>query len=442
MTLAENSHWPQQLRNGIRHSAAALRESSGWLVIPTIVANAAILGLGLLGSILLSRWLGPTGRGEIAAAMLWGTLLIYICSMGLIPGTLYFASLPSARQGTIVVNAILFALVQGGFGMLAGFYALPTLLHSQPQMVIDSARAFLVVIPVGLLAQYLAAVLQARLMFGAVNGLRLVIPTGYLAGILLMHHSDGLTVHSIVVLQMWLNSGALLLIVATCVFTRVPVEWWPDRTLAARMLRYGVKVWLGDTSQIVNLRLDQALMSAWLSPAQLGLYVVAVSAAGLLEVLSLSWRMIAAPTIARESGATARVQALARHFKSYWRVAVLAALSLSAALPFVIPVVFGSRFGAATVPAEILLVGTLCLSAKNVLAVGLQALGAPWLASRAELVGLFVTIATLPPLLLQFGAKGAALASTLSYATQLAAVLYSLHRTHGLQPRALLLAGY
>jgi O-antigen/teichoic acid export membrane protein len=359
--------------------------------------------------------------------------------MGLIPGTLYFAALPGASQGRIVANAILLAASQGALGILAGFYAMPTLLRSQPPAVIASGQLFLFVIPVGLLSQYLVAILQARLTFAAVNALRLVIPAGYLAGLVLLHHLGSLTVHSIIVLQLWLNVAALLLVVSVFLYLGAPLEWRPDWQLAARMLRYGLKVWLGDASQAINLRLDQALMAAWLSPPQLGLYVVAVSAAGLLEVLSLSWRMIAAPTIARESGASARVRALAGHFRSYWRVALLAALLLAAALPILIPVVFGSAFSAGTGAAEILLVGTLCLSAKNVLAVGLQALGAPWQASRSEIVGLLITVATLPPLILHFGTNGAALSSTLCYGTQLATVLYFLHRRHGLSPKALFL---
>src|SRR5581483_7308124 len=97
-------------------------------------------------------------------------------------------------------------------------------------------------------------------------------------------------------------------------------------------------------------------------------------------------------------------------------------------------------FQASVLPAEVLVLGGAFLAAKNVLGGGLQALGSPWLASRADIIALIVTVTTLPPLLTRFGILGAAVASTLAYATQLLGVLYGLHKRQGISPRSLLYA--
>ncbi len=122
-----------------------------WLsTAQTLITTLIVLLLGLTTSVLLSRNLGPTGRGEIAAAMLWPVLLIYIGSTGLISSTLYFAALPDAKTETIFANVMALALLQGSVAMGVGFVALPWLLASQSTYVVAAARLYLLLIPVSL----------------------------------------------------------------------------------------------------------------------------------------------------------------------------------------------------------------------------------------------------------------------------------------------------
>src|SRR6185369_13563896 len=83
------------------------------LILRTLITNFGLTFLGLVNSVVLSRWLGPTGRGEIAAAMLWPTMLVYLSSMGLIMATMYFAALPESRPNSLFANATLFGIAQG-----------------------------------------------------------------------------------------------------------------------------------------------------------------------------------------------------------------------------------------------------------------------------------------------------------------------------------------
>ena len=76
------------------------------LIVRTLLTSFGIAGLGLVNSVLLSRWLGPAGRGEVAAAILWPTLLVYLGSMGLIGAILYFAALPDSKPRAIFANGL------------------------------------------------------------------------------------------------------------------------------------------------------------------------------------------------------------------------------------------------------------------------------------------------------------------------------------------------
>lgn len=403
----------------------------------TCATNAAILGLGLISSVQLSRWLGPAGRGQVAAVLLWPMLLTYIVSTGLISGVMYYGAQPEVRIERLVANAMGFAVAQGVLGMAVGYSLMPWVLHSQSLGVVHAARLFLAVIPMSLLTQYGCSILQARLHFAAYNALRVVIPAGYVAGVLLLKMYGALQFGSVVRLQLLLNGFALVFVVVWIFVLRIPVGVRIDWNLAKQMMHYGVQVQSGDLSNAANLRLDQVLMSAWMPPAMLGLYVVAVSASQVSDVVALAWRIVATPRIARETSISERRILLQKTFRKYLTVSIPVLCLLAIALPVLIPFLFGREFRTSIVCAEILLVGAAFLSAKNVLGGGLQALGSPWLASRADLLALVVTVVTLPPLLLRWGIVGAAIASTLAYGTQLAVVVFGLHTTHSISPRSL-----
>lgn len=407
------------------------------LIWRTLKTNFGITALGLVNSILLSRWLGPTGRGQVAAAMLWPMLLVYIGNMGLISSIIYFSAQPDSRTEIIFANALTLAIIQSLLLVPIGVVALPYLLASQSSTVVDAARAYLFVIPFSLLTQYLTSILQGRLKISVFNWLRLFTPLGYLVGVVVLYATERLTLLSIVVLHLGLNLIILILVFVTVRGVGIKLGFRPNFDLAKQMLRYGGKVQVGDISQQANARLDQTLIAALLPPAELGIYTAAVGSASLSQLLSTAVRMVLTPSIAQKETLQERAVVLQAVFRKYWLLSLLATLAISMFLPFAIPIVFGADFKAATWPAELLLFGAFLVGAKDVLTGGAQALGSPWLGSRAELLSLGITITLLPILLRGFGIIGAAAAIALSYALQLVVVSYGLRRSYSISLAAL-----
>jgi O-antigen/teichoic acid export membrane protein len=407
------------------------------LILRTLITNCGINALGLANSILLSHWLGPVGRGEIAAAMLWPMLLAYLSSMGIISSTSYFAAARGSKLQSIFSNVMALALIQSAVALVIGYLALPYLLHSQSANVINTARLYLLVIPITLTTQYGTSILQGRMHMSAFNWLRTIIPFGYLAGTVALAMTGRLVLLNIVILHlglavaMWFGAMAVLLRLG------IRPGFRPDVGLGKDMLRYGAKVQVGSVSGQANQSLDQVLMAAWLPPAYLGLYVVAVSSAALSQLFSGSVKMAATPSIAQRESRSERAAVLQGVFRRYWLLSFLIALAISAFLPIAIPVVFGIRFKAAIWPAEVLLVGTFLAGAMEVLAGGAQALGDPWLGSRAQLGALAVTVLLLYLLLPRMGIMGAAIATTAACATQLLIVVAGLRSSHAIPAMSL-----
>jgi O-antigen/teichoic acid export membrane protein len=325
------------------------------LILRTLIVNCGINALGLVNSILLSHWLGPVGRGEIAAAMLWPGLLIYLSSMGLIVSSMYFSSVPDAKPRVVLNNAILMGLLLSGIALPLAFLALPILLKSQSAYVISASRAYLIVIPLSLITQFGMGVLQGRLRLVELNWLRVIIPTGYLVGTIVLMAMGRLTLIHILVLHVGLSVVALVSTLAVLIRAGIRPGVQTDAGLAKQMLSYGAKVHVGQVSGLANVNLDQVLMAAWLPPAYLGLYVVAVSSAGLSQMLSQAVQTVTMPGIAREASDTERGTILQSVFRRYWLLSLGIMLAMAVTLPLLIPIIFGRAFSPAIWPAEVLL---------------------------------------------------------------------------------------
>jgi O-antigen/teichoic acid export membrane protein len=402
------------------------------LIWRTLITNFALTALGLVNSILLSRWLGPAGRGEVAAAMLWPTLLVYLSSMGLIAGSLYFAALPESKPQAIFANGLWLGLTQGAVAILIGFVALPWLLRSQAGSVIGVGRIFLLVIPISLITQYGISILQGQMRIVAFNWLRLILPAGYLLGTVVLIASGGLTLLNIILLHLLLNVIVLAATLIELSRSGVRLRFGVDGRLAKKMVRYGAKVHVGSVSGLANSSLDQVLLAAFLPSRYLGLYVAAVGSAGVAQVFSLAVQMVSTPSIAQRKSVEERTAVLRAVFRRYWILSLPVALALAAILPFGIPIIFGAEFKDAIWAAEILLIGSLLIGARDVLSGGANALGDPWLGSKAQLWAMGVTVILLCALLPVLGIIGAAIASAAACAVQLGVIVYGLRVSHAI----------
>jgi O-antigen/teichoic acid export membrane protein len=407
------------------------------LILRTLITGVFLIALGFINSMLLSRWLGPVGRGEIAAIMLWPSVLVYLSSFGMFSATAYFAALPESRPQMIFANNLVFACLQGVAAVAVGYTALPWLLHSQSEAVVAAARWFLITVPLALVSQYGLYLLQGQMRMTAFNLLRAILPIGYLLGTVALKIAEQLTLSNIVRLHIGLQTAVLLGRLVTLWRAGIRPRLRVDRGLATEMGKYGAKVQAGTVTGLANQNLDQMVMAAWLPPADLGLYVAAVSAAIVPQVFSQAVQTVATPSIARAETTAARINILRRVFQRYWLLSGVMACVLAAALPVAIPLVFGAAFKGAIGPAEILLLGTFLIGAKEVLASGANALGDPWLSSKAQIWAVGVTIALLYLLLPPLGIWGAAIASAAAYATQLIVMVHGLRRMHEISPATL-----
>jgi O-antigen/teichoic acid export membrane protein len=384
----------------------------------SFAGSAGIQALNAVTGIVGARALGPHGRGELAALLLWPLAISSLGSLGLSDAIAFHAARRTAPARTLAgtaaalaaaqaivltaVTAALVPLVYGGFG--AG--------------VQSTALFFLPAVALNLLTLYPLALLNGRQRFGRAQAVRVLVVVGLAAGMSTLWAIGRLTVRSAVLVYLCSIAATAVLAVVLAV-REGEGRFAISGRLARQLVGYGVKSHAVNVSSLLNERLDQLLISLFLAPAALGLYVAAVTLTSVTALVGASVSFVAVPLVARAAASEAR-EAAVRLVRLTLALAVGLTVPLLVFAPRVLELCFGSRFAPASEVARILLVGAVFLATSRTLGSVLQAVNRPLAAGVGETIAVAVTVVGLAVLLPTAGLTGAAVASVLAYAVGLA----------------------
>jgi O-antigen/teichoic acid export membrane protein len=183
------------------------------------------------------------------------------------------------------------------------------------------------------------------------------------------------------------------------------------------LTRFGLPSMLSGVPAILNLRVDQMAMAAWLHPRFLGFYVVAVAWSGAAFPLLTAVGSVLFPRVASETSDKEQGRLLAQGVRLGVLLSVIIAPLLMAATPWGLPMVFGAEFRGSVRPALVLVVAAVIAGINRILEEGLKGLGRPSAVLKAESIGLVVTGLGLALLLVPYDVMGAAFASLMGYLT-------------------------
>jgi O-antigen/teichoic acid export membrane protein len=150
-----------------------------------------------------------------------------------------------------------------------------------------------------------------------------------------------------------------------------------DARLSRKLLTFGLQSHTGSVTWMMNERLDQLVISVFLAPIQLGLYVTAVTMTSLTNLVGQSVATAAFPVVARMDDDEAR-RARVRNFVRLALVgSVVVSVPLIVVAPELIRFFFKDPYMDAANVARVLIVAAVVLSTNRVLGASLRALGRP-----------------------------------------------------------------
>src|SRR4051794_34904218 len=124
----------------VKHETAPVHGPSTIVsVAQTAITNGLLGALGIVTGVIAARWLGPQGRGELAAIQLWPSLFASLAMLGLPDAVIYFSARHPSQSRRFLVTAGLLAFVVAPVFAAVGFVLMPNLLAAQSPRIIHAA---------------------------------------------------------------------------------------------------------------------------------------------------------------------------------------------------------------------------------------------------------------------------------------------------------------
>ena len=290
-----------------------------------------------------------------------------------------------------------------------------------------------------LLLRSAKGILQARGEFGLYNRNHYVPPLISLVALAALAFSGSLNPFTGAVAVL---SPSLPVLVANLVWiARIerPRFCQPAHSLR-ELLSYGLRSWGKDVVGTLATEVDRAVLIGLVSPAALGLYVVAKHLARPTEALSSAIVTVLFPQASRVKTKDA-VRLLARAARISTAVSCALVLPLALAAPPLLELLYGEAFVAAVDPFRILLIDAVLIGFSSILMQAFMSSGRPGVVTALLVVGLLVNVLGMLLLVPAFGLTGAAFAVLISTIVRLAFLLLCFPLVLQVSPPSPLLRG-
>lgn len=419
-------------------NAAASTRRFSIHIIQTLLARLLMVVSSVGAGIIVARWLGAAGTGALAVINITVATVVQIGSAGLPSASIYFIARDRRLLPATSINAFIFALIAGSAlsaALIGAASVRSTLFGDVPHTLVAVAA---LAVPFQLVTLF---GLNIFLAVGRVDRFNLLDVAGQsfvlinAALVLIVLRSGLLTL----VVFNTTASVAVSLVIAWLICRQIiaakrieraksssPLEhvsqWWrADGQLFRRTLRYAFKFHVSTLAGLLIFRADVLVVNYFRGATEAGVYGVASQMAMMLMLLpgviaTLLFpraASVAASSAAADSSARSELTcAVARRAAFVMAFICLAAVPLS----FAVPLLYGRSFATASTQLLLLLPGVYLISLESVLVQHFNATGLPraiplfWAATL--IVNVTLTFALVP----LYGGRGAALASTFSYA--------------------------
>jgi len=388
---------------------APVRFSNRRAYAQTFAATAAIRCLGVVSGVLAARLLGPTGRGELAVIIFLPMLLVPLGELELPRSLAYEVSRVDEIPRSVIATSFWLAVGLGVLQALLLAVLLPLYLPADKLHLLGDSRWFMAYLPAALITTTLLGSDQGRGRFGRFSVL-LALPGA---------------LYTVAILAAWgsgrVSPGAFAggLLAATLLVTgvRTQMDWGAisprlaDWTTARRLLKRGLSFYLPTVASIALYRADMFILVRLASSEAIGLYAVA-QAISMGQIGAVSpFVQVGFAAVAGETDPRKALETLARHFRLAQLAVISTGLLATAVTPWLVRLMFGTRFTGAISAAYLLIGSTVFWGMEQVLEQGLRAAGHPRPGIVSNLLGLAVLVGLGIPACIRYGIVGLAAAA-------------------------------
>jgi O-antigen/teichoic acid export membrane protein len=380
----------------------------------------------LINTILISRLTGPAGFGVFSLVIVNANILLIFTSLGIPAGILFHASardLALKKMEKIIWLSTLFQLALViifetiFYGLKGSFWIWPS------SKTLAGAGGILFFLAIVLTEKYYALYngFQHFYLYNLITVFFSVVLTALL--VYLNFFPGGLPTHLVIlsyVLVHIVQAFVLWLVFHRKKIGRITIA--QGTGMAKKFFSYSFFAYLANALHFLVTRIDFWILHHYKGEEELGWYALAARIAQMFLVLPALLAGIIMPSV---TSSELSGQSLEKIFRMVNSLNLLMIFVLTAFSSWLIPLLFGAEFSETVMPLLYLLPGIIFLSAQTLLASYFAGKGRPVINLYGSVIALVVVLALDLLLIPVWGAKGAAIASSIAYA---AGCLYTYSR--------------
>jgi O-antigen/teichoic acid export membrane protein len=363
----------------------------GGAVGATTTTNLLILGSTAVTGVVTARALGPAGRGQLTIVLLWSAVIHTVGSLGL-PSSFSYHLARWPHDRAWLLGWFRRIGTRQAIAMTAASTAVLWWLHLRLHVPLLLTTEYTTWAAAATITLYGTAYAQGLDNFSRFNVIRMisaVMPAALITAGAAALRLTPAEAGAGYLIPAW--SSAVL----AMIWLRPRRDGQPAPPLSARGRRalwsYGWRSVLSLSGLMLNTSADQLTLGLLVPAGSLGLYSVGASASSPLPALIASFGMVGLPTVTPLTG-TAKAAATWRILRRAACRLAVAAPALAVAIPWALPLLYGTRYAAAVVPAELLLLGTVFAALATVTDDLLRAHGLPGFVSITQGAGGILTV--------------------------------------------------
>ena len=400
--------------------------------VQTLLISVVILFINLLTGIITARFLGVAGRGEQEAMGAWPLFLAQAFTLGLPSALVYNLKKTPEQASKLFAAAVTTGLLAGSLAIVVGITFIPLWLAQHHAEVIGSAKILMFFAPSVLLDDIFSSALRAKGNYALFNVIRFLRPSATVAALLTLALLGWLTPFRATLCYLVPSLPISAWLFAQIWRTYRP-SWTKISPAMKNLFSYGARSYGIDLLGTLSLQLDKVLVVGLLSASSMGLYVVSLSLAKMLNIFQGAAITVLFPHASGLSPQEA-VDMAGRTARISTAVTVASALVLGVLGPWALSFLYGPEFRGGANLMRLLIAVTILEGTGSVLAQAFMATNRPGLITTLQGVGLLLNLPLLLVLVPAFGLMGAGTSLLITSLVRLLFIIFAFPRVLKVPP--------
>lgn len=376
-------------------------------------SNVSAVLIGFLIDVVISRQLGPEGRGLYTSLLVVPLLVVSFMMMGVRRSAIFHIGKQIYDDNRTVSAVIHLLMVTSVFAMLVSGFSF---LYFKPKgLTLNLVLLATSSIPVRLVLSYASGIYLGKEQFkrsNLINWLPLLLNLGgVIVFVVFLHWSvEG------ALLALFVSNLMVALLSLKHIFSEFKISFKFDKEIILSLVKLGLGYAIALLIMQLNYRVDILLLQKLSTLDQVGFYSVGVAISDKLWQLPTAMGVVVLSRTANMLDEKALNQSVSRLLRISFVLVLIAAVVLWFVIPYLLPLLFGGKFTPSVAVVRAMLPGILVFVIPRILNSRFAGIGQPKVLiaifAPALVLNIFLNFLWIP----HYGGIGAAWASNVSYA--------------------------